>query len=373
MSTSPKLTRDPIEWDGSQGFAHTTTGARVPVTANRTLQLQAETLLRRAKPVAGAAILLEVATGNVLAMASLKTPIYPVEPLFDHAPSASIFKLITTAALLEYSDVTPKTQFCFAGGNRRIERKHLTKPLKNGSRCAPFFDALGFSRNAVYAQVVTEYLMRGELEAQAKRLGFNQPVPFDIEVPMGSMQLPFNDLEFARAAAGFQDTSLTPLGVAHLTYAIVLDGRAGRMRLVAPHEGRVKRELLGRTMSSNTAWRLRRMMEVTVHSGTSLEAFTNEMGVNYLGDIKTAGKTGTLQKRKSGPTTSWFTGFAPARAPKVIVTVLLQNGKVWHRRANEVARDVLRSYFVGRRGVSDPFAKSAKAVPKRAQLNANRQ
>ena len=109
-------------------------------------------------------------------------------------------------------------------------------------------------------------------------------------------------------------------------------------------------------LSANTAWRLTRMMEVTVHSGTSLSAFSDEHGRSYLGSIRIAGKTGTLQASPSGPTTSWFSGFAPSRAPKVVVSVLLQNGKVWRRKANEVARDLLRQYFADRgyRGVVAP-------------------
>jgi hypothetical protein len=40
----------------------------------------------------------------------------------------------------------------------------------------------------------------------------------------------------------------------------------------------------------------------------------------------------------------------------VVIAVALQNGKVWHQRANEVARDLLRYYFAerGYRGVEAP-------------------
>jgi cell division protein FtsI/penicillin-binding protein 2 len=98
------------------------------------------------------------------------------------------------------------------------------------------------------------------------------------------------------------------------------------------------------------------MMEVTVHSGTSLDAFTNDSGQSYLGAIRVAGKTGTLKPSKSSPTTSWFIGYAPSRAPQIVVSVMLNNADLWYRRANEVARDVLRVYFSerGTRGVTAP-------------------
>jgi cell division protein FtsI/penicillin-binding protein 2 len=93
---------------------------------------------------------------------------------------------------------------------------------------------------------------------------------------------------------------------------------------------------------------------VTVHSGTSLGAFTDERGMSYLGAIRVAGKTGTLQPDRAGPITSWFAGFAPSAHPEIVVSVLLQNGPVWRTKANALARDLLRVYFKGRRGVSAP-------------------
>jgi cell division protein FtsI/penicillin-binding protein 2 len=124
---------------------------------------------------------------------------------------------------------------------------------------------------------------------------------------------------------------------------------------VGDYQAPRERELLPRMMSENAAWRLTRMMEVTVHSGTSLSAFTKEDGSSYLGPIRVAGKTGTLKLASDTPTTSWFTGFAPSRNPEVVVTVMLENGDVWRETANEVARDLLRVHFAGRHGVQSPF------------------
>jgi cell division protein FtsI/penicillin-binding protein 2 len=103
-------------------------------------------------------------------------------------------------------------------------------------------------------------------------------------------------------------------------------------------------------LSATTAQRLERMMEVTVASGTARSAFHDELGHPLLGNVQVAGKTGTLHpsEAQGEGVASWFLGFAPARAPAVVVSVLLENGAVWRRKAVEVARDVLRSYFVAR-------------------------
>jgi peptidoglycan glycosyltransferase len=139
------------------------------------------------------------------------------------------------------------------------------------------------------------------------------------------------------------------------------------MRIVEHAEGfdaPKGRQSQGQALNESIAVELRRMMEITVHAGTSLEAFTNAEGRSYLGDVRVAGKTGTLQPSAGSPTTTWFTGFAPSRRPEIVVTVLLDNGPVWRRKANEVARDLLRVYFARKRlrGVSDPFADEEPAA-----------
>src|SRR4029079_16774149 len=99
-----------------------------------------------------------------------------------------------------------------------------------------------------------------------------------------------------------------------------------------------RRESTGRVMHEATARELVRMMEITVHSGTCQHVFTDDEGRYYLGDVRAAGKTGTLQPNEAEPTTSWFVGFAPSRAPRVVISVLLENGVGWRRKANEVGR-----------------------------------
>ena len=89
------------------------------------------------------------------------------------------------------------------------------------------------------------------------------------------------------------------------------------------------------------------MMEVTVRRGTCWRAFHDESGRPYLPHIPVAGKTGTLGEQDA--TFSWFVGFAPSQQPEVVVSVLLKNGPLWQKKANEVARDWLVAYFARQR------------------------
>lgn len=358
---APTLDLETLTHDGQIATCKTTTGDVARLTLDVKLQQCANDLLRAAHPVTGAAILVNARTGRLMAFSNYVRGQRTTNPLTTAVPAASVFKLVTTAALLDGGKVTPKTRVCFSGGERQIERHHLDPP-PNGDICPPFLTALGFSRNAVFAQLATHHLTRRDLLTRAEALGFNQLLPFDAAVSVGSLDLPYNDLEFARAAAGFIGSDLTPLGAAHLALTIASQGRPPRMRLIDELGGiESSRDpiWLPRACSANTAWRMTRMMEVTVHSGTSLEAFSRPDARSYLGPIRVAGKTGTLQRGKNAPITSWFTGFAPSRDPKVVVAVLLQNSPLWRRKANEVARDLLRAAFAGTGGVTHPFESPA--------------
>jgi cell division protein FtsI/penicillin-binding protein 2 len=336
------------------------TGKGPPEPASETpdpaLQQVAERLLRDAHPLLGGLVAIDVRTGAVLLRESYqrRRPAEP-EPLTRaFAPAASVFKLVTAIALLERSPVSLSTPVCIRGGEHAIEREHLERPPpKPPTRCRPFSEALGFSRNAVFAQLATQHLLRRDLVEVAERLGFNAALAFDPPARLGELTVPYNDLAFGRAAAGFTGSSLSVLGAARLSQIIA---SGGAPRPLTPRAEASPPGARQRLMKRSTARQLRRMMEVTVHSGTSVDAFTNEHGGSYLGDVRIAGKTGTLQPEPGEPITSWFIGFAPSRSPQIALAVLLQNAPVWRRKANAVARDLLRAYFRDRRGVSPPFA-----------------
>lgn len=303
---------------------------------------------------------LHVPTGRILAWQEFQRSGRPQHPNTRAiTPAASLFKIVTTVALFERANVSPLSPVCISGGEHGIERFHLTPPPAGESAvvCRPFEEALGFSRNAVFAQLVTERLLRRDLIEVAEQLGFNRALDFDAPAEMGVLDVPYNDLEFARTAAGFRGSRLSVLGAARLALLVASDGRAPHIGFDpdARTDGPEQRAESVQAMQTSTARRLRRMLEFTVHSGTSLGAFSDPEGHSYLGGIRVAGKTGTLRPNVDGPTTSWFIGFAPSRAPQLVVSVMLDNSPVWRRKANHVARDVFRAYFHAAPGVSHPF------------------
>lgn len=339
-------------------------------TLDATLQRSAERLLRGAKPVEGAIVALDPKTGKVLSFSAIAASGSSFDVLTQaRLPAASLFKVVTTTALFENTLVSPQDQVCINGGMHGIERRHLEPAHGPGTECGRFAWALGHSKNAVFAQLATRLLTREDLLKTAERLGFNGKLPLDDgeeQAELGKLSVPYNDLEFARAAAGFQGSSLSPVGAAYLMTLIARGGEPVSLRLHEPTPVESDTEAAADAarpvapLSARTAQRLTRMLEVTVETGTSRGAFTAADGKRYLPGIRVAGKTGTLRPGQGEDTmTSWFVGFAPSRNPEIVVSVMLVNGHTYRRKANELARDLLRTYFRAHghaQNVSDPFA-----------------
>lgn len=336
---------------------------RAASTLDPNLERAADRLLRGAKPVEGAIVAVEPKSGRVLAFRAITNGGSSFEVLTQaRLPAASLFKIVTTTALFENTALTPHEQVCINGGVHGIERRHLDPARGPGTECGRFAWALGHSKNAVFAQLATHSLTRAQLLETAERLGFNAKLPLDegeAQAELGKLTLPYNDLEFARAAAGFQGSSLSPLGAAYLMTLIARGGAPIGLRLHEPISPAPSSLPQVQPFSAKTAQRLTRMLEVTVETGTSRGAFTAPGGKRYLPGIRVAGKTGTLRPEQSEDTmTSWFVGFAPSQRPEVVVTVMLVNGPTYRRKANELARDLLRAYFRAHghaQTVTDPF------------------
>lgn|SRR6185369_11252933 len=383
----PPLDLDRMARRDGRWVAPLASGGDAVLTLDSDLQRAASKILANANPVRGGMVVLDAHSGKILAWAETARDGRRHQVLTTaRVPAASVFKLVTTAALFETTSLSPKEQVCISGGAHGIERRHLDPPRGDGIECSPFGYAIGYSKNAVFAQLATHRLLRNGLLDTAQALGFNGLVPFDLDVPVGTLEVPYGDLDFARTAAGFQGSTLSPLGGAYLASVIAHGGQAIRIRMTEPtsdsgnddadssspssnDEDKASNDdaqVVGRVLKPLTASRLRRMMEVTVRSGTCRRAFSDPSGRPYLGSMRVSGKTGTLRPESSDGMTSWFIGFAPSQNPEVVISVMLENGNVWRHKANELARDLLRSYFHahGRPWISDPLANGEAPVPR---------
>lgn len=335
-------------------------------------QRAAQSLLRGGHVPEGAIVMTDVKTGKVLVWASIVED-GPMRDIASEAtaPSASVFKIITATALVEHG-LGPNTKQCYSGGEHQLKAADLVDDKKRDKWCATTTQAMGRSLNTVFARLALKNLDRDKLGAVAARYGYNQDLPFDVKVAPSTLKFPEDELGFARTAAGFWNSTLSPFEGANLMTTIANGGEMLRLSLVSSvkddsgeiYKGPSGRQVIRRVIDESVASQVTTMMENTVESGTSYRSFHDKAGRAYLPDIRVAGKTGTLTKPATdGPYYTWFVGFAPSRKPEVAISVMVANHLKWRVKATNVACDMLRVYFAdkGAPGVRDPHDRDSSA------------
>ncbi len=259
------------------------------------------------------------------------------------APAASIFKLVTSAALLE-AGVKPSHRICYHGGFRSLDKSHLTDNAALDGDCHDLSYGLSRSQNAIIAKLSVRFLNRKRLSSVADRLGFSSAPMFALDTERSRYKLPTEKLEFARVAAGFWSSEISVLGAAVTTATIARRGLSITPQIVSRVEGRhnVQRVLAvpgKRVLKRSVAKALGEMMVATCEVGTAKRGFRDLKGRKFLSGTKVAGKTGSLSvERPNYQGYSWFVGYAPADDPAVIVAVLLANPLKWRLKAHTAAR-----------------------------------
>jgi penicillin-binding protein A len=299
--------------------------------------------------VNGGAVVLDAKTGAVRAMAG--------SAYSAPAPPGSTFKIITTTAALEndvvkLSDTFPVVDSVNVGG-RAIENS-------NGEFCGgTFVDAFAESCNAVFAPLGPK-IGEEKLVGTAEKFGFNSPPAMfnqqatdEIDPPESTIPTTIgDDLDLGVTAIGQGRVLATPLEMASAAQTIGARGMRSPTPLVTdPGLGPDPKPV--QVTSPNVAGILKNLMITVVNSGTGTQA--------NLGKIQVAGKTGTAElgpKPVQPPAKplapgekppkpeqildAWFTCFAPAEKPRVVVAVFVADapgdgGQV----AAPIAREIL--------------------------------
>ncbi len=330
-------------------------GHRARLTLDPDLQRRLEAILARAKPIAGAIVMLDPRDGRILALASAaRNRELGVIALKSEFPAASLFKLVTAAAGLEAGTVTPTTTIHTVGGGvRRLRPEHVADHPKRERWAMTMEQALARSNNPVFGKVAVKRVGAGRLAATADAFAFNRQIPFELPLGLSQADVPEDPLALGKTGAGFGEVTISPLHAALVAAAIANEGRMPRpwiVESVTDAKGRVTYEgkpaPLGTPVRPQTARALGEMMVDTVRRGTSRRAFRGSTAAKR-GEV--AGKTGSLDGKNPTGHYDWFTGFAPVTEPEVAVAALLVNGNLWHLKGSGAAREALEAFWQTRR------------------------
>jgi len=355
-------------------------GAQVVTTIDRRIQELAEKAM---EGKAGSVVVMDPRNGDVLALVS--TPAFeidlftgnidrdawvrlvqdPQHPLLNRAsqaqyPPGSIFKIVLMAAGLQEGSITPMDkvhctgQFHYGDRTWKDWKKegHGTVDLRRGiaQSCDVYFYTQGLK---IGGTAIAKY---------AKAFGLGGPTGIEL----GSEKLglipepkPRKDKK-TRAWTGGDTLNMsigqgavlvTPMQVARMMSAVANGGVLWKPRIVQrierPEQGVVFRDpghVNGHVELSPVVWAMIRdgLWAVVNDGGTGGQA--------RIPGLDVAGKTGTAQtiansKSEKGQDHAWFAAFAPAKAPEVVVVVLVERGGHGGDAAAPIARKIFNAIF----------------------------
>jgi len=306
-------------------------------TLDVSVQLVVERVLDERGVRKGAAVVLDVVTGEILAMASRPQfdQNHPEEsfndkdaPFVNRAIAAfapgSTWKPVVLAAALETGLVQPKDTFT-CQGSFKVGESTIScgaDEKKHGSLTPA--EALSRSCNCTFAEMALKLDARDLVQFAAKA-GFGQKtgIPLPEEAP-GVLPDPGNMFpgDVANFAIGQGYLTVTPLQLASFFGAVARGGIWVKPRLIMadPEEPKEEKEEK-RIFSEETASYLRKALLLST-SGTDV---TGKLA--WVRGYGSSGKTGTAETGGEGqPPHAWFCGWTPVIEPKYAICVFVENG-----------------------------------------------
>ena len=259
----------------------------------------------------------------------------PDKPLVDrsiagdqYAPG-SVFKLVTTAALLENdanlnadSIVDAPLTWQPPGTDKAIANFGNAQ-CGDGSGKATLRTAFIESCNTPFAMMSVN-LGADKLVAQAEKFGFGDTITTPLEVTASRFPVPTSDASLAMDSIGQNDVMTTPMQMAMVGAAIANNGELMKPYLVAKTYtpdleplSTTEPSTMATTMSEKTAKVLQDMMIDDVRGGTGKAA--------AIPGVQVAGKTGTAETSDGVAPHSWFVAYAPATKPTIALAVVVEN------------------------------------------------
>ena len=323
-------------------------GQNLYLTLDRSLQYVAEKelarVVRETGAVGGTVVMLEPASGRILAMAS--QPDYNPNSagkyraakrrnraVCDMYEPGSTFKPFLLAGVLEEGLIRPGQKIYCENGRYSVGGKTIRdhKKFKNLS----LKEVLKFSSNIGFAKL-GKRLERERFYSYIHNFGFGEQTGLDLPGEVeGMLRSPSHWFEIDLAAISFgQGISVTPIQMAAAMAAIANGGLLMEPYLVerittADGQQVSKRlpQVRRRVVSEKTARQVRDMMvAVTEPGGTGTRA--------ALAGYRVAGKTGTAQKVDTvtggyspDKRVSSFIGFVPADNPALVLSVTVDEPK----------------------------------------------
>ncbi len=324
--------------------------------ADSVLQARSLIYLSRFKPGMGVLAVCDLKSGKVLALAERSASGLSSQPklaLEATFPAASLIKILTASAALEWNNAQPEDSLPLRGRTHTLYRFQLQLPKYNNYPKISLEYAFAKSVNPVFGSLGMD-LGAAAIRKMGIAMGFNQPQPLP-ECRPSRLDVPDSGFGLAQVSCGYTTTTtLSPLHALRIARGI---GDDGRLRpLVFTSELRdiktgnhftVADTPSDPFVSPATLSNLRTLMNATVETGTARKGFRRALGRQDLSNLEMGGKTGSLNGENPPGRYEWYIGYArvkdhPDQGIAVSVMVINQNNRIVH--ASEMAGLLIRDW-----------------------------
>lgn len=314
--------------------------------------------LKYYRPDMIAVVVLENDTGKILSSVGFERATMSFNdylPFSGTHPSASIFKIVTTAELLRDGDVQPDSEFVFRGKGTTLYKSQLAERKdKRWTRTTNFEKAFAMSNNVVFGKAAIENTTPIELTQMAEKLGFNQELMREVSLSKSHYIMPEPGYNLAESASGFNsETQISPVHCAVLSSVIANDGELVYPRLVERISDTTSNSVFTNTIRKKTvinkdvSQEIKTLMSATVEKGTARRKFRK---INKkIGDkLEIGGKTGSITGGLPFGKRDWFTSYAIPRDQSgngISLCVMNINFKKWYVKSAQIAEEIIQYYY----------------------------
>ena len=320
------------------------------------LDRQMRDLFSSYKPDYGAFVAIDANTGRVLSLISWnKSDAWIRDHLALRAtfPSASVFKVVTAAAVISEKKMSANSIISYNGSRHTLYKRNLFKDdVTRWTQHVPLKEAFAQSINSVFGKLGVFLVGPTELKSYAEKFGFNRELPSDLPVQQGKALITEDPWELAEAASGFtKSNTMSPLQGALIAAAIVNDGKMMEPFVVSSLSDEAGKTIYQSTphlsqvvIDPQAAKEMRELMRETVESGTSRGSFR---GFKAAGNspIDVGGKTGSLTGTDPQGKYDWFVGYGTNGEKRIALAALTISKEYWKVKSSYLARKALETYF----------------------------
>jgi cell division protein FtsI/penicillin-binding protein 2 len=306
--------------------------------------------------------------GRVLTMVGYNKSDPSKNPCLESAfPAASIFKIITAAAVMEKCNLRLDSELQFNGRKYTLYKSQLKEKTTKYTNKISLKDAFAKSVNPVFGKLGALYLGKEELESYAKAFGFNRPINFEIFLSPSLIVLTDEPYQWAEIASGFnRQTKMSPVHGALISATIFNQGRLIEPTIIdriMDEKGvelyRSQPATIDQAFAPDTSDALDELMKATIRSGTVRSTFRKYRKDKIISRLEIGGKTGTINNKTDDVKYEWFVGYAQNKAGdgKLILSVLVAHDKYIGIRASQYAIMAFKKFFKKRFAeMNQPFS-----------------